>query len=136
DLRHMRELGANVLRLYHPPTVALLDDAIEHGLRVFVDVPWEKHRCFLEDWSSQQGALRAVRAAARELGRHPGVFAISVANEIPKDVVRFHGARRIERFLRELLDTAKQEAPDCLVTYTNYPSTEFLSPEPLDFLSF
>jgi len=31
------------------------------------------------------------------------------------------------------VDAAKTEAPDCLVTYTNYPSTEFLSPRNLDF---
>ena len=41
-----------------------LDDALEHGLRVMVDVPWEKHRCFFEDSSSQQDALRRVRETA------------------------------------------------------------------------
>src|SRR5689334_19640920 len=70
DLAHMRELGANCIRLYHPPPVSVLDDLLEHGLRVMVDVPWEKHRCFFEDWSSQQDAIKRVRQTASELGKH------------------------------------------------------------------
>ena len=133
DFAHLRQLGANAIRLYHRPDVALLDDALEHDLRVLIDVPWEKHRCFFEDWDAQENAIRQVRKTARELGRHPGVFAISVANEIPHDIVRFYGAERVERFIEKLVDTAKDQAPDCLVTYTNYPSTEFLAPRNLDF---
>src|SRR5207302_1553413 len=72
-------------------------------------------------------------STARALGSHPGLFAISVANEIPKDVVRFYGAGPIERFIDSLADAVKAQAPDCLVTYSNYPSTEFLSPSRLDF---
>lgn len=85
--------------------------------RSAIDVPWEKHRCFFEDRSSQRDAIERVQKTARELGSHPGVFAISVANEIPHDVVRFHGARRVEQFVDQLLDCARQEAPHCLLTY-------------------
>jgi hypothetical protein len=74
-----------------------------------------------------------VRQAAATLGRHPGVFAISVANEIPHDIVRFYGPDRVRRFLDDLLAAAKEQAPECLVTYTNYPSTEFLQPTLIDF---
>src|SRR5262245_9299385 len=48
DLARIHALGANVLRTYHTPPPAFLDDALRHDLRVFIDVPWEKHRCFLE----------------------------------------------------------------------------------------
>src|SRR5215203_3135182 len=68
DLAHMRRLGANAIRVYHVPPAGVLDDALEHGLRVMIDVPWEKHRCFFEDWSAQQEALRRVRTTAREVG--------------------------------------------------------------------
>ena len=136
DLDDMAALGATALRLYHPPTPQFLDDALDAGLRVLIDVPWEKHRCFLEDRSSQQDAIERVRHTASELSRHPAVLGISVANEIPKDVVRFYGTRRVERFLGNLLDSVKQQSPECLATYTNYPSTEFLNPGPLDFISF
>jgi len=133
DLAHIRDLGGNCIRLYTPPPLSLLDDALEHGLRVMIDVPWEKHRCFFEDWSSQQDASERVRKTARELGSHAAVFSISVGNEIPHDIVRFYGARRVEAFIDQLLDCAKQEAPECLMTYSNYPSTEFLNPSHIDF---
>ena len=108
DFDAIRRLGGNAVRLYHPPPPHLLDCALARGLRVLIDVPWEKHRCFFEDWGSRRGALAAVRQAARDCGSHAGVFALSVANEIPHDIVRFYGARRIERFLNELVDAAKQ----------------------------
>jgi GT2 family glycosyltransferase len=133
DFAQIRRLGANSIRLYHPPTVQVLDDALENGLRVLIDVPWQKHRCFLDEPQAQADAIDRVGSAARELGNHPGVFAISVANEIPKDVVRYHSPARVEKFLETLLATVKQHAPQCLATYTNYPSTEFLLPRGLDF---
>jgi O-antigen biosynthesis protein len=133
DLAHVRALGGTCVRLYHCPDEAFLDQASAAGLRVFVDVPWDKHRCFFEDWTARAEAIGAVRRAARELGSHPALFALSVGNEIPKDVVRFYGAGRVERFIEQLLDAARQEAPDCLFTYTNYPSTEFLTLAGQDF---
>ncbi|HSI32880.1 MAG: glycosyltransferase [Phycisphaerae bacterium] len=133
DFRRIGALGANAVRVYHVPPPELLDAAFEAGLRVFVDVPWEKHRCFFEDWEARQDAVKRVRAAARELGDHPALLALSVGNEIPSDIIRFYGARRVERFVGELLDVARQEAPQALLTYTNYPSTEFLNPSGLDF---
>jgi GT2 family glycosyltransferase len=136
DLAHISRLGASCLRTYFPPPLWLLDAAAENALRVLVDVPWEKHRCFFEDWTSQQEARTVVRETAQQIGAHPAVFAISVANELPNDIVRFYGASRIEGFLNELLDIVHQEAPDCLATYANFPTTEFLQPNQQDFCSF
>src|ERR1051326_489145 len=86
DLRRIRDLGANCIRVYQPPPRSLLDLALEQDLRVFVDVPWDKHRCFFEDWSSQEEARLRVRSVAEELKDHPALFAISVANEFPADI--------------------------------------------------
>jgi GT2 family glycosyltransferase len=136
DFRHIASLGGNCVRLYHAPPRWLLDEAIEQGLRTFVDVPWEKHRCFFEDFSAQEDARRRVRKVARDLADHPGLFAISVANEFPVDIVRYYGHRRVERFIEELIDVAKQSAPQCLATFANYPTTEFLNPRHRDFVCF
>ena len=35
---------------------------------------------------------------------HPAILAYALGNEIPPSVVRWHGASRVERFLRDLLD--------------------------------
>lgn len=136
DFAHMRELGANTVRVYFPPPLWLLDEALAHGLYVFIDIPWEKHRCFFEDWYALERARERIRKTARELGNHPAVFALSVVNEFPVDVVRFYGRERVERLVEELLAIAKQEAPQCLVTFVNYPTTEFLEVHGCDFTCF
>jgi O-antigen biosynthesis protein len=136
DFAQIASFEGNCVRLYHPPPAWLLDEAASAGLHVFIDVPWQKHRCFFEDWDAPREAIERVRRTARELGNHPATFAISVANEIPADIVRFYGAARIERFIGDLIDAARQEAPQCLATYSNYPSTEYLCPRGVDFLCF
>jgi glycosyltransferase involved in cell wall biosynthesis len=136
DFLHIRELGANTVRVYYPPPLWFLECALQHGLKVFVDVPWEKHRCFFEDWESMERARAVVRTTAKEIGNHPAVLAISVANELPVDIVRFQGRHKVERFLRELIGIVKHEAPDCLTTFVNFPTTEFLEPEGCDFCTF
>jgi hypothetical protein len=63
-------------------------------------------------------------------------FVYRVGNEIPASVVRWHGRERIERFIKRLYSAAKQEDPSALVTYVNFPSTEYLQLDFLDFISF
>ncbi len=136
DFAQMRDLGANTIRVYFPPPTWLLDEALAQGLFVFIDIPWEKHRCFFEDWNALERARERVRVTARELGNHPAVFALSVVNEIPVDIVRFYGQKRVARFVEELLAIAKKESTNCLVTFVNYPTTEFIEVTGCDFTCF
>src|SRR5580698_9830448 len=82
DFAQIRELGANLVRIYHVPPRWFLDLATEHGLKVMVDIPWNKHLCFLETELRKADALQAVRQAVQACAGHPAVFAYSVANEI------------------------------------------------------
>jgi glycosyltransferase involved in cell wall biosynthesis len=136
DFELARRLGANLLRVYHVPPRWLLDLAQQFGLKLLIDVPWSKHLCFLDSPVFQQQARDAVRAAVQSCARHPAVFAYSVVNELPPDIVRWSGAGAVEDFLDELADAAKGVDPECLCTFGNYPPTEFLSPRNFDFLCF
>jgi O-antigen biosynthesis protein len=136
DFLQMRAAGINAIRTYHCPPERLLHLADEHGLAVFVDVPWPKHLCFLDGRPAQQQAREAVAQAARRCRNHPCLLAYSIGNEIPPSVVRWHGRGRVERFLTELMDVAKQTDPDGLVTYANFPPTEYLDLSLLDFATF
>ena len=137
DLKQMTELGVNAVRTYHVPPQSLLDRFREHGgLGLMIDVPWAKHLCFLDSETTRRGAREAVRAAAERGAKHACVWGYSIANEIPPDVIRWHGARRIQRFLRELADVARQTDSKGLVTYANYPPTEYLDLPFLDFAMF
>ena len=56
------------------------------------------------------GDARIVRAAALAR-RAPALFGLSSANEIPPDIVRWHGPDKVAEFLRELGDEVKQANP-------------------------
>src|SRR5439155_1424720 len=71
-----------------------------------------------------------------ELGDHPAVLAFALGNEIPSGVVRWHGRMRVERFLRDLYNSAKSTSPDSLFTYVNFPPTEFLDLPFFDICAF
>ncbi len=135
DLNQIRELGANVVRVYHVPPRWFLDLALTRDLRVFVDIPWNKH-LGLDSEARREDARVAVRRAVAACAQHPAIFAYSVANEIPPDLVRWHGAAAVADFIDELVATAKGVDPNCLCTYSNFPPTEFLHPRSLDFVCF
>ncbi len=136
DFESIAQLGANLLRVYHVPPRWLLDLAEEFHLKLLIDIPWNKHLCFLDDDRPQEQARSAVREAVRSCAGHSAVFAYSVVNEIAADIVRWNGARATEDFIDELVSEAKQIDPECLCTFANYPPTEFLRPRKLDFVCF
>ena len=136
DFRLLRALGANVLRVYHVPPRWFLDLAPSYGLRVLIDIPWSKHLCFLDSRELCAAARRAVREAAAVGRAHPAVFAYSVVNEIPPDIVRWSGVRRVEGFIEELVEEVRQADPGALCTFTSFPSTEYLEVQNADFACF
>jgi glycosyltransferase involved in cell wall biosynthesis len=136
DFQLMREAGINSILTYTVPDISLLDQAQEHGLRVIVNIPWMGHVCFLEEKDYREKVRRQVRDAVRSLRRHPAVLMHCVAKELPPQIVRWHGARKVEKFLEELYRVAKEEDPDSLVTYTNFPTTEYLELPFVDVFTF
>ncbi len=136
DFLQIRRLGANLIRLYCAPPRWFLDMAGRHGLKALIDIPWPKHLCFLDSVGLQQEARRIVRRTVGDCQRHPAVFAYSLVNEVPSEIVRWSGARRVERFIEQLVAEAKDTDPGCLCTFANFPPTEFLQPADLDFLCF
>jgi glycosyltransferase involved in cell wall biosynthesis len=137
DLALMVELGANCLRTFTVPPRWLLDRAAEHGIRVLVTVPWAQHVSFLDRKELVAEIRGTMRAAAETCAGHPALFGILVGNEIPPDMVRWYGPDRVREFLASLVDVVKQRAPEALVSYANFPSTEYLDlAELVDFLSF
>src|SRR5688500_7382866 len=74
DFQLIQQLGANVLRVYYVPSKWFLDIALEFNLRVLVDIPWNKHICFLDSEETRREACDAVSGAARDCARHPAIF--------------------------------------------------------------
>ena len=136
DFALMAENGINAVRTYTVPPQWFLDAALGFGLRVMVGIPWEQHITFLDGRRRPRAIRKRVRESVRGCGSHPAVVCYAVGNEIPAPIVRWHGRRRVERFLDSLYQTAKSEDPEALITYINYPTTEYLELPFLDFLCF
>ena len=136
DFAQMAAAGLNTVRTYTPPTNALLDTASRQGLHVMAGLSWPQHVSFLDDARTERRIRRDATDEVRRLAGHPALLLFAVGNEIPGGIVRWHGHRRIERFLAELYRDVKAAAPASLFTYVNYPPTEFLDLNGFDLCAF
>jgi GT2 family glycosyltransferase len=136
DFNLMTQMGINTLRVYHTPPTWFLDKAALHGLRVLITIPWHRRVLFLDNREDVNTIRRNVRLAVEANAGHPAIMGYFVDNEIPPDLVRWYGARKIQTFLDSLVHTVKKHDPSALASYANFPPTEYLLPASVDFYSF
>ncbi len=136
DFKLMTELGVNVLRIYHTPPRWFLDLAERHHLRVMITIPWHKRVLFLDNKDDLETIRNNVREAVQANSGHNAVMGYFVDNEIPTDLVRWYGSRRMESFLDSLVAIVKENDPGALAAYANFPPTEYLLPKNVDFYSY
>ena len=136
DLTHLRELGFNTVRLYHPPSDQLLSEALRLELQLIVGLPWTDHGDFLSLRLQRQAIIAQIQTEVARLKDHSCVMAFFVGNELEKTLVRWLGPSQVQRFLEQLITAGRRAAPNKLFSYANYPSTEYLIPRNVDFLAF
>lgn len=135
DLRHIATLGFNTVRIYELPTPAVLREVESKGLRLIVGIPWAEHVDFLSDVTLRHEIEQRVRETTSRLRDHACIVAFLVGNEIEKTLVRWMGPERVRDFMEKLIRIAREQAPQTLVSYATYPSTEYLVPRNADFLA-
>jgi O-antigen biosynthesis protein len=136
DFALMGEAGINTVRVFTAPPVWLLDAAHRAGLKLLVGLSWSQHIAFLDSTATQTEIRQAVAAGVCNCHRHPGVFGYLVGNEIPPDMVRWHGTEAVRRFVKSLVACVRDAHPGALVSYANFPSTEYLTIDFTDFVCF
>jgi O-antigen biosynthesis protein len=136
DFALMAKHGFNSVRTYTVPPTSLLDLALKYGLKVMVGLPWEQHLTFLNTRKQQKDILRRLKEGVQSCRQHPAVLCYTVGNEIPAPIVRWYGKEKIEGFIKRLYKSVKDVDPESLVTYVNYPTTEYLDLGFLDFDCF
>ncbi len=138
DFAQMAENGINAVRIPHTtPPRALLDIASRYGLWVMVGLSAEQYVGYLIDRPPGAPDIEAlIRNRVRACAGHPALLCYALGNEIPALVARWLGRGKVERYLERLYRIVKQEDPKGLVTYVNYPTTEYLRLPFLDFVCF
>jgi GT2 family glycosyltransferase len=137
DFTQMAANGINTVRIPHTmPPRALLDAALRHGLRVMVGLSAEQYVGYLIDRKNAPDIEALIRLKVRACAGHPALLCYALGNEIPAPLVRWLGPDRITRYLRRLYEVVKGEDPAGLVTYVNYPTTEYLELPFLDLVCF
>ena len=136
DFEMMSLKGINSVRTYTVPPVYVLDMAEKYGLKVMVGLPWEQHITFLDNAERKKDIIKRVTVSVLQCEKHSAILCYTIGNEIPAPIVRWYGKKRIEHFLKQLYKTVKQIDEDALVTYVNYPTTEYLDLGFLDFDCF
>lgn len=136
DFSAMAENGINSVRTYTVPPRWLLDVAQQNELKLMIGIPWEQHITFLDDKKLSKDIITRVSDAVKSCSGHPAVLCFSLGNEIPSSIVRWHGAKKIEKFIHQLYKEGKKADPEALFTYVNFPTTEYLQLPFLDIVSF
>lgn len=136
DFALMREVGINLLRIYHIPPRWFLDLCREFHLRVLISIPWAEHVEFLNQRQMRRQVIETIRSGVAKNRGHDAIFGYLVGNEIPTTMVRWLGARRVIEFVEFLIHVAREADPRPLYSYASYPPTEYLLPQNSDFCSF
>ncbi len=141
DFVAMRDAGFTTVRTYTSPPDDLIDLAADCSLQLLAGVFYPDWRYLVGSSRRQQRriareARAEVRREARRLAGREQVMALTLGNEVPADVVRWLGTEVVANTIRELADVVRDEDPEQLVTYANYPTAEYLPLETLDFLVF
>jgi GT2 family glycosyltransferase len=137
DFALMAANGVTSVRIPHTtPPRALLDIAERHNLRVMVGLSAEQYIGYMIDKEGAPDIEAIIRAKVRTCTGHPALLCYAIGNEIPASIVRWMGRRRVERYLERIARIVKEEDPEGLVTYVNYPTTEYLQLPFLDLVCF
>jgi glycosyltransferase involved in cell wall biosynthesis len=136
DFALMSLCNINAVRGYTVPPLWLLDIAQKHNLRVMIGLPEELYVKSMIERTGTRKIEASIREKVRACAGHPALLCFSIGNEIPAPTVRWLGRGCLERYLERLYDVVKTEDPSSLVTYVNYPSTEYLRLPFLDLFTF
>ena len=137
DFAMMAANGINTVRIPHttPPRI-VLDIAQKHRLKVMIGLSAEQYVGYLIDRKSSPDIMGIIREKVKSCANHPALLCIAIGNEVPASIVRWFGQKKIENYLKKVYKTIKAVAPDSIVTYVNYPTTEYLRLPFLDVVCF
>src|SRR5688572_6489065 len=137
DFALMVANGFNTVRIPHTtPPRKLLDIAHRYKLKVMIGLSAEQYVGYLIDRKKSIDIMGIIREKVKSCADHPALLCIAIGNEVPASIVRWYGRKKIESYLRKVYKAIKAVAPQSIVTYVNYPTTEYLQLSFLDVVCF
>jgi len=137
DFALMVANGFNTVRITHTtPPRKLLDIAHKYKLKVMIGLSAEQYVGYLIDRKKSIDIMGIIREKVKSCADHPALLCIAIGNEVPASIVRWYGRKKIESYLKKVYKAIKTVAPDSIVTYVNYPTTEYLQLPFLDVVCF
>ena len=141
DFATISDNGFSVVRTYTVPPDHVLAAAAACELQLLVGVFWQDWRYMVGSSRRQcrtveRAARRETRRAAERLIGLGQVLGLCLGNEVPADVIRWLGIRAVSSTITGLARTVRDIDADVLVTYGNYPTSEYLELQELDFVTF
>jgi GT2 family glycosyltransferase len=136
DFGLMVQNGVNTVRTYTVPPQYVFQLADKYGLKLMVGLPWEQHLTVLDSQKSKRDVIKRIKEMVASCGSYDSILSFAIGNEIPAQIVRWYGKSKTENWLKRLYQAVKEVNPDALVTYVNFPTTEYLNLSFLDFDCF
>ncbi len=122
DMRMIKEMGANYVRLAHyPHDPAVYDAADELGLILWDELPWCRGGSGDAEW--QANTKRLLREQIEQNQNHPSILLWSLGNEVDwlPDFGGGDDPKRIDAFITELNAEAHRLDPTRVTALRKYP---------------
>jgi GT2 family glycosyltransferase len=136
DFRLLQSWGMNVVRLYEVPSRDLTIQAEKYQLMLWVGLNWNEFNLYQLEYNDQQKLLHQIKEQAKAIAEFPQVAVVFIGNELDRGMLRLIGVERAYLFLEEAVRVVRAILPEVLITYATFPSTEYLIPRNIDFVSF
>jgi len=133
DLKSIKEMGVNIVRMHYPFEKRFYELTDKMGLLTFAEIPyWQMGVHDIKEFTSPEvieNAKKQLENLVRELKNHPSVVIYSVGNECASETEEGKIA------IKQLIDWTKKLDSTRPVTYVSNKRTSCKSYEFVDFLS-
>ncbi len=135
DLALMRRAGFNTVRAWNAYSEPELESLRRHGMMV-IQGSWFNVGQYLRDEAYAKQSRERLAEVVRAGKRFDNILFYTIANEPHSADIIEGGLDAYNRACQEMKAAARQEDPDCLVTYSHCSWNEFLDQSAWDVVFF
>jgi len=131
DMRRIKEVGFDAIRTYALLDEKIIELAAKYGLWVVAGI-WTDPNLSPHNDLQAQSAFKIVKEQAKIYAKYPNVAMLLLINE-PNPGRIYNPAAK--RYMKLLVEAAKETCPNVPVSFANMPNSVFVDPHPWDVIS-